>query len=299
MFIKVIQKIVRKQRSLLVNEIDLQVKKSRAISELLALNRYSQEPIIDGAQKDLSVSLTTFGRRINDVFLAIESIGCQTLRPGRIALWLANDEFNDKNLPISIKRLQARGLNVCYSDNIKVYLKLLPAFQAWPDDCIITIDDDVIYGFDLVEQLYCAYRDNPGIIHCGIARRMQVVNRQLTPYGSWMQNSPETKAADHRNFALGVGGVLYFPKCFHRDITDIKKIMRLSPHNDDIWYKVMCLLNKTKVQSIYNKYSAASHFIPIQLAQNDSLSMINVIGNKNDEQLQNAFSEYDAIGLLN
>ena len=298
MFLRTIRKFLRKQQNKLVDQIDVQMKKSRVLSELVESNRSSIEPVIDQSQKGLTISLTTFGRRIHDVFLAIESIGRQTLRPGRIVLWLAQDEFDDKKLPITLKRLQDRGLTVCYSRNIKVYMKLLPSLSTWPDDCIVTIDDDIVYGFDLIEQLYSSYLEDSNVIYCGMAKHIKVLTNQLAPYNSWPQNSQESTSPSYLNYALGVGGVLYPPNCFHQDVTNEEKFMRLTPYADDTWYKIMSLLNNIKVKSVHDKLSAASNFIPVQIAQKYSLSMINVVGNKNDEQLENVFKEYDAMSLL-
>lgn len=95
----------------------------------------------------MTISLTTFGKRIQDVFLAIESIGFQSLKAGRVVLWLAEDEFQDSRLPLSLNRLVERGLTVNYYEDIKQYKKLIPSLKSYPNDIIITIDDDMLYNF--------------------------------------------------------------------------------------------------------------------------------------------------------
>ena len=48
------------------------------------------------------VTLTTFGQRLNDVYLAIESIMQGSLLPNRIILWLA-DDMRGKVLPVTLQ----------------------------------------------------------------------------------------------------------------------------------------------------------------------------------------------------
>lgn len=42
-------------------------------------------------QKEVIVSLTTYGKRLYDVYLAIESIMQQSMKPNRIVLWLGDE----------------------------------------------------------------------------------------------------------------------------------------------------------------------------------------------------------------
>ena len=63
------------------------------------------------------------------------------------------------------------------------------------------------------------------------------------------------------NFFTGAGGVLYPPKCFHKNILDEKSIMELCPSNDDIWLNWMVKLNNYKI-----KYSGINkEFIMIKV----------------------------------
>ena len=71
------------------------------------------------------VSLTTFGPRLETVYLAIESIGAGTLLPSRFILWI-QDEQTFQNRPQSIRNLEARGLEVRHTQEYGCHSKYYP-----------------------------------------------------------------------------------------------------------------------------------------------------------------------------
>jgi hypothetical protein len=62
------------------------------------------------------VSLTSHGRRVETVYLTVESIGQGRLLPSRLILWL-DDEAMFQNLPESLLRLRCRGLEIPLAQN--------------------------------------------------------------------------------------------------------------------------------------------------------------------------------------
>jgi hypothetical protein len=295
---KIVSKYWRKHSNAITNAVSKELKKVFIIDKLQTINQTSNTAIVDEANKNFIVSLTTFGRRINDVYLSIESIDLQTLKPSKVVLWLAEEEFNQKNLPVSLTNLQKRGLTIDYCKDIKSYKKLIPSLKKFENKLIVTIDDDVMYNCELLEVLHKNYRTNPDIIYCGFARRMQVSDNILLDYNNWPEDSKETHMPSKLNFPIGFSGVLYFPGCFHKDVLDEKLFMRLSPYADDIWFKMMSLLKGIEVKSIGDQFSITSNIIPIEIAQEDSLSILNVVNKKNDEQLRNVFNAYNGYNLL-
>lgn len=287
---KIIIKKVLKFRNNLADEIAYKINRINLIQYLNQRNFDSYDKIIDETNHGLTVSLTTFGTRINETYLAIESIGLQTLKPGRIVLWLTEGEYN--HLPSTLKKLQKRGLTINYYKDIKAYKKLIPSIRKYPNDIIITIDDDIIYGRELVENLYMKHKEYNNTVCCGDAKLITTLDKKLTPYNTWHSNTNETYHPNAKTFPIGFAGTLYFPGCFHTDILNEEKFMKLCPYNDDIWFKSMCLLNNTLSMNINNTFSSVNTNIPIQKAQKDSLSMINVVKNENDNQLQNLLKEY-------
>lgn len=124
-------------------------------------------------QKEVIVSLTTYGKRLYDVYLAIESIMQQSMKPNRIVLWLG-DELKNRPLPRILGFQQQRGLEIVFCKDIYSYTKLIPALRKFPNDIIITVDDDLIYNVDMVERLVGAYIDDPSYIYCCRMHKMRL-----------------------------------------------------------------------------------------------------------------------------
>ena len=58
------------------------------------------------------VSLTTHGERIEKVFQAIESVFLQSRKANKVVLFLSEDEFLMKELPITLEKQVERGLTI-------------------------------------------------------------------------------------------------------------------------------------------------------------------------------------------
>tara|TARA_B110000037_G_scaffold220120_1_gene286971 strand:+ start:104 stop:1003 length:900 start_codon:yes stop_codon:yes gene_type:complete len=275
----------------LKNQVSESFEKQIVIQSLINQNLNSQASLLSD-KNNITVSLTTFGKRIDDVYLAVESIAKQTLKPNRVILWLSKDEFFNKKLPITLANLEKRGLEIKYCRDLKSYNKIIPTIKECPNDLIITIDDDIIYNFDLIEILYKNYLNDPTIIYCGSAKIMKINDRRVFDYNSWQKIEGKSDAS-LLNFALGFSGVLYFPGCFDDEVLNEQKLLELAPSADDVWLKAMSLINGVSVKSVKSEFAKSSSFIPLGIAQADSLSITNVIMGKNNIQLSNIFTEYN------
>jgi hypothetical protein len=279
--------------NLITKEVGFETEKTMVINQLNKQNLFSVNSIVNNNKSNkITISLTTFGIRINDVYLAIESIGKQTLKPSRVILWLSQDEYHPEKLPITLMNLKLRGLEIKFCKDLRSYKKIIPTIKECPNDLIITIDDDVIYNFDLIEVLYKNHLKDPKVIYCGQAKVMKIKKKLKFDYSSWVkvnENSDESLM----NFPIGFGGVLYFPGCFDTEVLNEDAFMSLAPTADDIWLKAMSLINKIPVKQVSCDFSKFSKFIPLGIAQEDSLSIANVRMEKNNEQLTNVFKQYN------
>ena len=82
----------------------------------VANDKYGNEKII--------VSLTTYGKRIYDVALSIESIMQGSMKPNKIILWI-DKSWKGKGLPLALQRQQSRGLEINFCKDIRSYTKLV------------------------------------------------------------------------------------------------------------------------------------------------------------------------------
>lgn len=221
----------------------------QCVLELKEFALFSQESGVTPIQHtdtELVVSLTTHHRRIFEVYLAIESIMHGSIKPNRIILWLS-DEYKGSILPQTLLNQKKRGLDIRYTKDIGPYTKLIPALKVFPEACIVSIDDDIIYPYDTIEMLLNAHKVHP---NCICANRILNVelnsNGYPTALSTW-QELIDKKRVSSRNFFEGVGGVLYPPRCFGEEVFNESTFTALCPTADDIWFNAMALLTNCPV----------------------------------------------------
>ena len=197
---------------------------------------------------NVTVSLTTHGKRVADFApYAIYSIFRQTVLPNRIVLNINQDKWTEDNLPDFIKKLQIAGLEVNLCKDIGPHTKFLPALRKYPDDMIITVDDDKYYNADLVESLLEEYKlHTPAGVVCRMGRVVGVENGEIQPYSQWAR----FEQVIHTEGILspyGVGGVLYPPHIFSEEIFNETVFRDICPRADDIWFTVMELKEQIRM----------------------------------------------------
>ncbi len=236
------------------------------------------------------VSLTSYPARIATVNQTIESILAQTIKADKVILWLAPEQFpnKEKDLPQQLLDLIPRGLTIDWYHDIKSYKKLIPTLIKYPNDIIITTDDDLIYDKEWLEKLYMSYLKYPNDINCHRARRI-VFDRKhnIKRYNEWKFISSDSNTS-YVNFFTGAGGILYPQNCFHKDILNEEKFTKLCPTADDIWFWTMAVLNGKKIRVVRNNILSLKY---IPGTQGNSLWSTNKQG-ANDVQMQNMLIEY-------
>ncbi|RLU01365.1 glycosyltransferase family 2 protein [Ketobacter sp.] len=265
-----------------------------------ALNRTASGVCAERAVP-LIVSLTSFSKRINQVHLAIESIFQQSLKPNKVVLWLSEDEFSSRDIPEILRSQIGRGLEVRFCEkDLGPYTKFYYALKEYPDALILTVDDDVLYPPDMIDQLYRAYMKSPEVIHCHRAHMMKVNKAGgLHPYNEWEFCVAGTSLGECV-FPTGVGGVLYFPGCFDEEVLNKDAFLELAPKADDVWLKAMSLKKGTLSQVVPDEREWEERFLFIEGSQKIGLKYGNMKGKStgNDEKLRAVFDAYDLWGRL-
>ena len=165
--------------------------------------------VTDKRREKIIVSLTSYGRRVSSVLpFAIISLLRQTYKPDIILLWLDAENWNDDNLPESLRKLKKYGLTVKYCRDIKSYKKLVPTLNLFPDAVIVTCDDDLYYKNTMLERLIMEYIKDPTNIYSHRAHRIGLtIAGELQPYNNWEEEiSGET---GRHVFPTGGAGCLY------------------------------------------------------------------------------------------
>ena len=245
---------------------------------------------------NIIVSLTSFPARIDVVCLAIRSVLNQTEKPQKIVLWLGEEQFplGEQGLPSSILELKPLGLEIEFCEDIKAHKKYFFAFQQYPNNLIVTIDDDIIYPINMLETLLVTHKKHPEAVVANRVRHMNIENSLIKPYRDWKINDVGANMPSLRTFSTGAGGVLYQPHFFQKSFYDIEGIKKTNCRNDDIWLKAGQLKNNIPVV-FTNTYF--KQFIEIPDSQAESLFSTNVFGADNDRQIREIF-EYFGINVL-
>ncbi len=241
---------------------------------------------------DIIVSLTTYGKRIQDVAFTIESIMQQSMKANRIVLWL-DYSFEKQRLPQSLLNQQKRGLEIRYCKDIRSYTKLVPSLRSFPDAAIITVDDDLLYDYDLLEHLINAYLDKPQFIHaCRVHRIVLNSHGKPIPYLQWKWKYAET-GTNTMNFLTGVGGVLYPPGCLDAEVLNEEVFLDICKYADDVWFYAMALKKGTLVNKVRTRDVGSEDYILNDAVQDMGLSMVNTRGEMlNDSQIKAVFTRY-------
>ena len=238
------------------------------------------------------VSLTSYGNKLQLLYLTIESLLRQTVKPNKIILWLDQSKYSTyESIPVALHRQEKRGLEIKLCEDVRSYTKLVPALLAYPNDVIISADDDIIYPIDFVERLYRAYQKDSSKIY--FYRGHYILFNEdgsPRPYLEWV--SKGAKGCDIYNFPTGVSGIIYPPHCYHEDMTNKALFLTPRPHADDVWFKVMTMLKGTLCEQIPTPHFD-NLFIPLDIDEASSMQNINVVNGSNDKQIKAVFDYYN------
>src|SRR6056297_73800 len=89
----------------------------------------------------LILSLTTYPARIDKIWMVIETLLDQTVKPDKIMLWLYEGEFPEKdNLPADLLKLEKRGVEIHFcNENLYPHKKYYYTMKKYPDTDLITV----------------------------------------------------------------------------------------------------------------------------------------------------------------
>lgn len=181
------------------------------------------------------VSLTSYKPRIHDVKYAIYSLLNQTFPPDKLILWLDEDSFpqREKNLPHDLLELKNFGLTIDWCENLRPYKKFIPALEKYPDDIIVTADDDLMYLPDWLEILYEEHLKNPDCVVAHYAHKVRLNERgKFFPFKQWGFNiKPAISLPPAFTYAPGTGGgVLFKKKIFTRRHFKTRNFLGVGTH---------------------------------------------------------------------
>lgn len=203
---------------------------------------------------NIIVSMTSYGKRVkSSAAYALYSILTQKQLPNRIVLNLDQEKWNNDNLPKLLKHLQKVGVEINFCEDVGPHTKLLPTLSKYPNDIIITVDDDVYYDDTLVCELYDGYIQMDK--HSVVCRRGIYVckhNGQYVPFSQCPSLDKFTKEEVVTIMPFGYGGVLYPPLIFSNEIFNQGVFRKLCKFADDVWFGVMEMREKINIVYLAN-----------------------------------------------
>ena len=242
----------------------------------------------DKGKENIVVSLTSTVARIKHIFPTLYSLAGQTHKPDLIVLWLSKDEKFPLRVIAKIKRM---GIKVEFKEDLGPNTKYHYAFGEYKNDLIITVDDDIIYHKEMIQELYSTFLKHPNLV---IARRVHKIrfdaDRQPVKYRDWIWEYRDSKSPAHELFATGVGGVLYPPSVTNLKCWKNTDFLKVCPSCDDIWLKFCEFSQGIKVCAVEN--SRLCYDVVIARTQKNALAAENVGKEKNDEHIKSCMQYF-------
>jgi hypothetical protein len=265
------------------------ISRARLYSRFITIKTLDYDTFLERFSKHIVVSFTSYPARIQGIATVLESIYSQTLPPDKIVLWLAEEQFpeKEKGLPIELVQLclsDMLEIRFCESD-LKPHKKYYYAMTEYSEDLIITIDDDLLYESDTIESLFWSYLRYPD---CVSTVRTHLITAKedgtFFPYDMWlMETSSCVLKPSFQLMATGGAGTLYPPHLFQPDLWNKNAIEKTCLFADDLWMKANELSSNIPV--VLAKSSSRLHCLPG--TRDSGLWRSNVENLGNDNQWNN------------
>lgn len=228
----------------------------------------------------LIVSLTSYPARFGTLHLTLKSILLQNIAADHVILWISH---KDKNaLTSSVFDLQRKGLEIKYCDDLRSYKKIIPTLKVCQNNFIVTADDDVYYWPTWLDELVKTYNIGSSDVICHRIHNIRLGQDCLPlPYMQWDMEIQSTESS-RLNFQTGVGGVLYPPQAFNKEVLNVEAFNRLCPQADDVWLYWMIRLNGLVVRRVPQTHRLYTW----PDTQKTALFHDNVAGGGNDDQVR-------------
>lgn len=240
-------------------------------------------------KKRIIASFTTYPARIEHVSQSIETLFSQTRLPDEIVLYLAEEQFprHEADLTEKLLKLSYTGqlkIRWCPED-LRSHKKYFYAMQEYPNDLIVTLDDDLLYNRNMLKNLWESFMLYPEAVS---TIRTHLVTYEddfssICPYSQWIYETDGLLDKPSMQLMATTGaGTLHpanlFPKeTFFKDV-----FCSICFHADDLWLKSIEVLNNIPV--VCCQVNETLRYIPG--SQSETLYKTNVIGGQNDVQLK-------------
>ncbi|MFC1593432.1 hypothetical protein ACFL3O_00675 [Candidatus Neomarinimicrobiota bacterium] len=251
----------------------------------------------------LIISLTTISSRIDHVYLVIETLLQQSVKPDYLILWLSETNFSTtslKNHSQGTRKLlnqRKRGLKINFCKDIRSYTKILYTLKHYPDAIVVSADDDLYYPKNWLKELYNSYNKNPEYIHCHASYIIKKSSsNSLLTHNKWLKPHDNFQGPSPNIFPLTGQGCLFPPGSLHQEVFNENVFLKISPYEDDAWFKAMSILNNVPAKRV--KPISKLLLRHVRGTQSKTLCSINIEQGQFDPQFNAILKKYDLIKYI-
>ncbi|UIK34916.1 glycosyltransferase family 2 protein [Lactobacillus amylovorus] len=266
------------------------IKNNVVIYNIKKQKNFKKITVNENRKPQIIVSLTSYRKRFPTLDICLKSLLNQTLLPDHIILYLSKKD--EKYIPDSVKKLEQYGLEIKFVDlDLKPHKKYYYVMKEYPNDIIITVDDDVVYNRHLIDTLYKTYKKFPNCVAVARARKITFKNEKMDSYLNWNLCNDVANTPSFLFLGTGVGGVLYPPHLLNLNLLLNLKYINKYITVDDLWLKTVEVLSNVPLVICDKKIDQKR--IEIPSAQDIGLTKQNVDGLGNDINLKSLDENFD------
>lgn len=248
---------------------------------------------LEKRRKRIIISMTSYPARLQFVPLTVSSLLRQTVKPDKIVVWLGEEKAENKKLPPIFDELKEIGVEIKYRPDIKTHTKWYYAFQEYPHDLVVTVDDDVLYEDKIIEKLYTAHLNYPGCTPALRIHRMRFDDTpELLDYDDWIwEYRCKRGTSSFQFFLTGVGGVMHEPDKLCDEVCNLDAIKKYCESEDDFWLTLMTVLSRRRIVAADGISKVQGITIP--RSQKTAMWKVNVIKGGSMKMIKKTLPVYD------
>ncbi|WP_445718780.1 glycosyltransferase [Flavobacterium sp.] len=225
------------------------------------LSRLHQSPFRIDTNADFVVSIASYPKRAHLLPAVFEALNTQTVLPQKWILVLSVEEWPDLILPSYLNKLIKRGIEIIWVKNNNFAVKkLVPVIEKYPELGVITFDDELIYGKQVIEKLIVCSKKNKGAIVGHVGKQLIQKNGELK-MNYRAKESANLNTPSGEVYYLGGSGTYYPAHSLDKRVLDNSAIQKIVPgRGSDIWFWAAAVANETQQICLGSKTDTSLYF---------------------------------------
>jgi hypothetical protein len=200
------------------------------------------------------ITMTSWTKRINVVARCIyHFLTTQTIKPDIFYLWLAEEEFpnKEKDLPEDLLLVCEKfGINICWTKTNEYCFKRWYVYPKHYEDLVICIDDDIIQDPNTIKAIISKYNKNPipQVIHyrgCG----GRIIIKNEIEYFNGIRPIPEYDSANYMMGCCAFAPKSFPLNSFSSEMIELRK--KICPKCDESWIHPFLIMNDIPITFVY------------------------------------------------